>query len=61
MMEQTVKVVPRILACTLVIAAAAAGNSLNKAKVSTVIVAGVPGGGPIPMCNPYVQKCPNIR
>ena len=55
------KVFSRILACTLVIAAAAAGNSLNKPKSLTVIVAGVPGGGPIPMCNPYVQKCPNIR
>jgi hypothetical protein len=46
----------------LVVAAAAVGNS--QIKTSTVAAAhasNVPGGGPIPMCNPFTENCPNIR
>ena len=49
----------RVFACTLLILAAAAGNFHAKtASGARIIIANVPGGGPIPMCNPFVQNCP---
>ncbi len=52
----------RIFAFVLFVAAAVAGNSsLHVQQSAMTQVAGVPGGGPIPMCNPFTEKCPNIR
>lgn len=52
----------RVFALVLFVAAAVVGNSSVKiSRSATVQVAGIPGGGPIPMCNPFKEKCPNIR
>jgi len=52
----------RVFAFVLFVAAAVVGNSSVKmANSATVQVAGIPGGGPLPWCNPYTEKCPNIR
>jgi hypothetical protein len=52
----------RVFALVLFVAAAVVGNSSSKLSHSAnVLVAGIPGGGPIPMCNPFTEKCPNIR
>jgi hypothetical protein len=52
----------RVLALVLFVAAAVVGNSSVKSSRSTTVqIAGIPGGGPIPMCNPFKEKCPNIR
>jgi len=56
------KLVVRLFALVLFVAAAIIGNtSVTIDHSATVQVAGVPGGGPIPMCNPFREKCPNIR
>jgi uncharacterized membrane protein len=50
----------RVTALTLVVAAAVAGNSLPKnTTVAVMHKATVPG--PVPLCNPFTQSCPNIR
>jgi hypothetical protein len=50
----------RVSALTLVFAAAIAGNSLPKTSAVAAIHQGtVPG--PTPYCNPYIEKCPNMR
>lgn len=50
----------RVAAFTLVVAAAVAGNSLpNNTVVAVMHKATVPG--PLPLCNPFTQACPNIR
>jgi hypothetical protein len=52
----------RVLALVLFVAAAVVGNSSVKISHSaTVQIAGIPGGGQMPMCNPFTEKCPNIR
>lgn len=52
----------RVFAVVLFVAAAVVGNSSVKiSRAATVQVAGIPGGGPVPMCNPFREKCPNIR
>ncbi len=52
----------RVFALALFVAAAVVGNtSVKLSHSATVQVAGTPGGGPIPMCNPFTEKCPNIR
>ena len=52
----------RLFALVLFVAAAVIGNSSVKtSRSATIQVAGIPGGGPIPMCNPFKEKCPNIR
>jgi len=56
------KLALRVIALTLFVAAAVVGNSSVKISRSTTVqIAGIPGGGPIPMCNPFKEKCPNIR
>ena len=50
----------RVAALTLVVAAAVAGNSLPKnTDIAVMHKASVPG--PLPLCNPFTQTCPNIR
>jgi hypothetical protein len=50
----------RVIAFTLVVAAAVAGNSLPKnSTVAAIHQDSVPG--PLPLCNPFTQTCPNIR
>jgi len=51
------KLVIRIAALTLVVAAAIAGNALPK----TQSLAAINGNSPAPMCNPMNEVCPNIR
>jgi hypothetical protein len=52
----------RVFAFVLFVAAAIVGNSsLGFQHSAATQVAGIPGGGPIPMCNPFTEKCPNIR
>ncbi len=52
----------RVFAFVLFLAAAVVGNSSVKiSSAAPIQVAGIPGGGPIPMCNPFTEKCPNIR
>jgi hypothetical protein len=54
------KIAIRILALCLVAAAAVVGNSLPKNTTVAVIHQGtVPG--PTPYCNPFTEKCPNMR
>jgi len=54
------KLVIRVSALTLVFAAAIVGNSLPKISTVAAIHQGtVPG--PSPYCNPYIEKCSNIR
>jgi hypothetical protein len=57
------KLVLRISALTLVIAAAIAGNSVAKTPVvASNMHSSVPGGGgPMPVCNPFERSCPTIR
>jgi hypothetical protein len=50
----------RVSALTLVIAAAVAGNSVPKnSTVAAIHQSSVPG--PTPYCNPFTDKCPNMR
>jgi hypothetical protein len=52
----------RLSACILVIAAAVAGNSLPKpASLARVHRSVNNDPTPIPMCNPFTDKCPPIR
>jgi hypothetical protein len=53
----------RMLALTLILAAAFAGNSSPKnSTVAAITPSSVPGGGgPMPTCNPFTQACPPIR
>jgi hypothetical protein len=57
------KLIVRISALTLVIAAAFAGNSTPRTStVAANIPSSVPGGGgPLPTCNPFTQNCSPIR
>jgi hypothetical protein len=57
------KLIIRISALTLVLAAAFAGNyTPRSAAVAANIPSSVPGGGgPMPTCNPFIQNCPTIR
>jgi hypothetical protein len=57
------KLIIRILALTLVAAAAVVGNSASANSMSVAPVpSGVPGGGPPgPTCNPFTTNCPPIR
>ena len=57
------KLIIRLAALALVVAAAAAGNSLTAtATVATDIHSSVPGrGGPMPVCNPFKEACSTIR
>jgi hypothetical protein len=57
------KLIIRIFALTLVLAAAFAENSASKtATIATITPSSVPGGGgPMPTCNPFKQSCPPIR
>jgi hypothetical protein len=50
----------RVAAFTLVVATAVAGNSLPKhSTLAPIYRDSVPG--PVPLCNPFTQTCPNIR
>ncbi|HTJ30599.1 MAG TPA: hypothetical protein VL346_08870 [Acidobacteriaceae bacterium] len=51
----------RVLALTSLAAAFVAGASVpkNNAIAAAVLHSSVPG--PIPLCNPLTQNCPNIR
>jgi hypothetical protein len=53
----------RISALTLMVAAAVAGSSVTETPtVAANIHSSVPGGGgPMPICNPFLQSCPPIR
>ncbi len=54
------KLAVRISALSLVIAAAAFGNSFSKnPTVAAVHQGSLPG--PIPTCNPFTEKCGNLR
>ncbi len=54
------KLAIRVSALTLVLAAAVAGNSLPKNSTTAAIhQSSVPG--PTPYCNPFTDKCPNMR
>jgi len=57
------KIVVRISALALIVAAAFAGSSASvTAAVTSKVQSSVPGGGgPMPTCNPFVDKCPTIR
>lgn len=49
----------RAVAVTLFVAAAVAGNSMSRNSAAAAIHSATTG--PIPMCNPWTQKCPPIR
>lgn len=54
------KLVIRVSAVTLVLAGAAFGNSLPKSSAAAAIhQSSVPG--PSPYCNPFIEKCGNMR
>ena len=54
------KLVIRITAATVIIAAAVAGNSLAKpSAVAAIHQSNVPG--PTPYCNPFTEKCAPMR
>jgi hypothetical protein len=57
------KLIIRIFALSLVVAAAVAGTSPTKTStVASIVPDSVPGGGPPgPTCNPFTSKCPPIR
>lgn len=57
------KLIIRMLALTLILAAAFAGNSSPRnSTVASITPSSVPGGGgPMPTCNPFTQNCPPIR
>jgi hypothetical protein len=57
------KLILRISALTLLVAAAVAGKSLtDTAAVATNIHGSVPGGGgPMPVCNSFQESCSAIR
>jgi hypothetical protein len=57
------KLIIRMLALTLILAAAFAGNSSSRnSTVASMTPSSVPGGGgPMPTCNPFTQICPPIR
>jgi hypothetical protein len=52
----------QVSSLALIVVAAAAGSTLSKNSApQSTQVAAMPGGNPLPMCNPFVQKCPNVR
>lgn len=54
------KLVIRIFVLGVIVAAAVVGNTLPKPQaVGAIHQSSVPG--PTPTCNPFVQKCGNIR
>ena len=54
------KLALRIFALGLIVAAGVVGNTLPRPQtLSAIHQASVPG--PTPTCNPFVQKCGNIR
>lgn len=54
------KLAIRVSVVTLVLAAAVAGNSMSKnSTLAAVHQSSVPG--PTPYCNPFTEKCPNMR
>jgi len=57
------KLIIRMFALTLIIAAAFAGNSSPAtATTASVTPSSVPGGGgPMPTCDPFHSSCPPIR
>jgi hypothetical protein len=57
------KLIIRMFALTLVVAAAFAGNSSHKTStVASITPSSVPGGGgPMPTCNPFTENCQSIR
>ena len=56
------KLALRVAALILVVAAAVAGNSLSIASAHAAVKRSVTSTNtPIPMCNPFEHKCPNIR
>jgi hypothetical protein len=57
------KLIIRISALTLVLAAVFAENSAPKAvTIAAITPSSVPGGGgPMPTCNPFKESCPPIR
>jgi hypothetical protein len=61
--DSQMKLIIRISALTIVLAAAFAENSAPKtATVAAMTPSSVPGGGgPMPTCNPFKQTCPPIR
>ncbi len=57
------KLIIRMFALTLIIAAAFAGNSSPRTStIASITPSSVPGGGgPMPTCNPFTSSCPVIR
>jgi hypothetical protein len=57
------KLAVRVAAFTLVLIAAAAGNSLpNPSFRAALHTRAMPSGTPVPMCNPFEHSdCPKVR
>jgi disulfide bond formation protein DsbB len=54
------KIAIRIFALTLAIAGAVAGTAMERTSdITSVHASTMPG--PVPACNPFSQKCPNLR
>jgi len=52
------KLAIRVATLAFIVVAAVAGNSLPRnANVKTAFAP----TGPMPMCNPFTQSCPNVR
>jgi hypothetical protein len=54
------KIALRVVALSLFVSAAVAGNSISR-NSTVAAIHNSTSSGPIPMCNPWTQNCPPIR